>query len=115
VQVRKSHRDQLTRIVEHAILEVREAFTDSEPAIANHVLYGTMGNHPGHLAILVTFADEAALGRARQDGLCERIRQTLVRTLAREGYPVEHLSADQVTFVSKEEIEVGRGPWPLFR
>lgn len=115
MQVRKPHSDQLIRIVEYAIVEVREAFSDSEPAIANHVLYGTMGEHPGHLAILVAFANETALDRARQEGLCDRIRQTLVRTLAREGYPVEYLSSDQITFISNEEIEVGSGPWPFFR
>jgi hypothetical protein len=115
VQVRQTHSERLTRIVEHAISDVRESFATCDPAIAHHVLYGTVGEHPGHLAIFIAFADAQALSTARHQGLCGRIRQALFRQLAEEGYPTEHLTPSQITFVSTEDIEVAQGPWPLFR
>jgi hypothetical protein len=115
VQVRRPHSEHLTRIVEHAISDVRNRFADSDPAIAHHVLYGTVGQHPGHLAIIIAFADAQALRRARLQGLCDRIRHALMQLLRDEGYPTEYLSRDQIRFISSEKIEVAQGPWPLFR
>jgi hypothetical protein len=115
VQVRRTHSEHLTRIVEYAMSDVRESFATCDPTIVHHVLYGTVGEHPGHLAIFIAFADAQALSTAHDQGLCGRIRKALFRQLAEEGYPTEYLTPDQITFVSTEDIEVAHGPWPLFR
>ena len=115
MELQSAYDGHLAGIVAFAMRDVRARFAESDPPVVHHLLYGAVSEDPGLLSVFFLFEDDAALEWARRQRVLTRIRQVLLGVLTEEGYPVECLSPDQISFGSEEEILISDGPWPFYR
>ena len=79
----------LERKIKKAINKTVKEFENSIPKIADHFFYGSVELSPNNLVVWYLFKTNDELKVAKENGLCEQLKEKTTKNLLNEGYPKE--------------------------
>lgn len=79
----------LNRIITEAVEQTVAQFANSTPRISKHFFYGAVDIGPENLVVWYLFKTDSELETAKQNGLCDRLKEATINNLIDAGYPKE--------------------------
>ena len=91
----------LNKIITKAVEQTVAQFSNSTPCVSKHFFYGAVDIGAENLVVWYLFKTDLELEAAKQNGLCDRLKETTVNKLIDMGYPKEAFCEKELELSSK--------------